>query len=92
MPDTVRAEVGAAVIFQVADWWVHTVQFVAEEMTPAQIGFLEGRARMLSPPLVERGSRYVVSFTEAPPGSYPFRIDGFGDLARGAVVIEVPVP
>lgn len=92
VPDTVRAEVGAAVIFQVADWWVHTVQFVAEEMTPAQIGFMESHGRMLSPPLVERGSRFVVSFADAPPGTYPFRIDGFGDLAKGAVVIEAPVP
>ncbi|MGI9626747.1 MAG: hypothetical protein ACR2QM_07925 [Longimicrobiales bacterium] len=92
VPDTVRAEVGAAVIFQVADWWVHTVEFVAEEMSPAQTGFIETHARMLSPPLVERGSRFVVSFAGAPPGTYPFRVDGFGDRATGAVVVTDPVP
>lgn len=92
VPDTVRVGEGAAVIFQVADFRVHTVRFLAGEMTPAQTEFLRERARLVGPPLTERGSRYVVRFDDAPLGTYPFSIEGLGEAARGAVVVEAGEP
>ena len=88
VPDTVRVPPGAVVVFQVADFRVHTVTFPQDSLTSAQSGFIAQASRGRSPPLIERGSRYIVSFAEAPPGTYPFRIGGFGASAGGAVVVE----
>ena len=90
VPDTVRTHPGGAVVFEVSDFRVHTVEFMAEGMTPAQSAAIEENAQFKGPPLIERGSRYVVTFHGAPPGTYPYRITGLGEPALGAVVIEVP--
>ncbi|MDH3225013.1 MAG: hypothetical protein OEO23_14930 [Gemmatimonadota bacterium] len=87
VPDTVRVPPGAVVVFQVADFRVHTVTFAQDSLSSIQSGFIARVARGQSPPLIERGSRYIVSFAEAPPGTYPFRIGGFGASAGGAVVV-----
>ena len=88
MPDTVRLGPDDAVVFQVADFRVHTVAFLVEEMSPAQDRFIRDSVRVVGPPLTERGSRYVVRFRGAPPGRYPYLVEGLGEPARGAVVIE----
>ncbi len=88
VPDTVRIPPGAVVVFQVADFRVHTVTFAQDSLGLGQSEFITRASRGQSPPLIERGSRYIVSFAEAPPGTYPFRIGGFGSSAGGAVVVE----
>ena len=92
VPDTLRIGGGAAVVFQTADFRVHSVEFLDDEMTPAQSSFIRRASYLRSPPLVERGSRYVVLFSGAPPGIYPFRVEGFGEPARGAVVVSSDPP
>ncbi len=87
VPDTIHVEPGAVVVFQVADFRVHTVTFLADSM-PAPLGdFIRDASRGRSPPLIERGSRYIVPFADAPPGTYPFEVQGFGRTASGAIVV-----
>ena len=92
VPDTVRIGPGAAVVFQTADFRVHSVEFLDGDMAPAQSSFIRRASHLRSPPLVERGSRYVVLFSGAPPGIYPYRVEGFGEPARGAVVVGTDSP
>lgn len=90
VPDTVIIEEGAAVVFQVADFRVHTVSFPLDGLSPPRADFIRTASGSSSPPLAERGSRYLVLFSRAPPGTYPFRVDGFGEPASGAVVVTAP--
>ena len=74
--------------FVTADSWVHEVSFDADSLTVKGRTFMEDLDQMASPPLVSRGSRFVVSFVEAPPGRYPYVVLGNGAPKRGAVVVE----
>lgn len=91
VPDTVHVEQGAVVVFQVADFRVHTVTFLVDSMPPPLEGFIRAASHGRSPPLIERGSRYIVPFADAPAGTYPFEVRGFGRAATGAIVVG-PAP
>jgi plastocyanin len=81
---------GAWVEFVVEDRRVHTVVFELDSMVTASAAVLRRAGQDASPPLVELGARFLVEFRDAPPGRYPFRVEGSGALARGAVVVEAP--
>ena len=85
VPESLDTEVGAVVVFQVADWRLHTVRFLTDEMDAGQVAYLEGLGQVESPPLVTRGSRFLVTFEGAPPGAYPYSLEGFGNPARGVI-------
>ena len=87
VPDTVRVEPGAVVVFQVADFRVHTVTFLTDSLAAAPGDFIRRVSQGGSPPLIDRGSRYIVPFADAPAGTYPFEIRGFGAAASGAIVV-----
>jgi hypothetical protein len=79
----------AWVEFVSSDWWVHEVRFETDSLPQEAGAFLAETDQVDSPPLVERGARFVVSFTGAPTGRYPFIVAGNGAAARGVVVVQV---
>ena len=86
-PAALSIEPGSYVQFMSTDWLVHEILFDTASLTPAQRGFLEKTDQVHSPPLIDRGSRYVLSFVDAPPGRYGFRLEGNGRASVGAIVV-----
>jgi plastocyanin len=76
--------------FVTADSWVHELIFESDSLTAEALAFMTDLDQMASPPLVSRGSRFVVSFVGAPAGRYPFRVEGSHPAAHGAIVVETP--
>lgn len=88
VPPRVRVAEGGVVEFRTVDGRVHTVEFLPDSLSPEAHAFLETSGQLRSPPLVDRGTVYAVSFAGAPPGYYPFFVQGPGEAARGAVFVE----
>jgi hypothetical protein len=89
-PAALSIESGAYVEFVTTDWLVHEILFDSAALTPSQRGFLERTDQMFSPPMIDRGSRYVLSFVDAPPGRYTYRLEGNGSASRGTIVVAAP--
>jgi len=79
--------VGAWVQFVSDDWLVHEVAFEVDSLAPAARAFLEESQQLESPPLLQKDARFVVSFGGAPPGRYPYRMEGNGRDGRGVIVL-----
>ena len=88
-PVLVSIEQGAYVEFTTVDWLVHEVVFVSDSLGAEQWSFLEKTDQVASPPLVDRGSRYVLGFAGAPPGRYIYTLEGNG-RAGGGVILVIP--
>ncbi len=78
----------AYVEFVTTDSWVHEVRFELDSLDRSAREFLERTDQVASPPMVNADSRFVVFMEDAPPGRYPFRVDGNGASTRGAVVVS----
>ncbi|MCH7563243.1 MAG: hypothetical protein IH968_05395 [Gemmatimonadetes bacterium] len=87
VPPTVRVESGTVVEFYTVDRRVHSITFMEDSLTLPARRFLEEKGQLSSPPLVERGSRFVVDFMGAPPGRYPYLSHGHGESTRGVIII-----
>jgi len=83
-------EPSAFVQFVTADWFVHEVRFEADSLGAEARDFLERTEQMASPPLLYKDSRFVVSFEGAPPGMYPYLLEGNGQPGRGLIVVSDP--
>ena len=79
---------GSYVEFVTADWLVHEIVFELDSLSIAARTFLERTDQVASPPLITQDSRYVVHFSDGPPGRYPFLLEGSGASGRGVVVVE----
>ena len=79
---------GSYVEFVSADWLVHEIVFELDSLSVAARTFLERTDQVASPPLVTQESRYIVHFSNGPPGRYPFLLEGSGAPGRGVVVVE----
>jgi len=79
---------GAYVEFVTADGRIHEVHFELDSLDEAARTFLVGSDQGASPPLVDRDSRFVVWFGGAPPGRYPYLVQGNGASAHGVVVVH----
>lgn len=86
-PAEVRVPTGAWVEFVTADWRMHRIRFASDSLDAERLAFLVGTDQVDSPPLVDRDARFVVSFSEAPEGRYPFVAEGNGAPAHGVVVV-----
>lgn len=87
-PAVTTVPAGAWVEFVTADGRVHEVRFEADSLGAEARAFLERTDQMASPPLVNEGERFVVSFRDAPEGRYPFTAEGNEGPARGVVVVR----
>ena len=88
VPRNLAVKTGSEVHFVTADNRVHTVEFRLSELAEAQRAFLDATGQGGSPPLIQRGARFVVSFVDAPGGLYPFLVQAHGDPVEGAIAIE----
>jgi len=88
LPDEVLIPEGAWVEFVTTDWRVHEVRFEVDSMPVAGRTFLEETDQVASPPMVDLGARFVVSFSGAPEGRYPFIAEGNRAAGRGVVVVR----
>jgi plastocyanin len=86
-PPTVTVRVGDYVEFLTTDRRVHAVSFVLDSLPPGAADFLRRSGQEASPPLVETGTRFLITLADAPTGRYPFVVIGNGAEARGAVVV-----
>jgi len=87
-PEQVELEPGAWLEFVSGDWLVHEVRFEADSLSGAPLAFVRDSDQLASPPLVDRGARYVVSFEGAPEARYPFVAEGNGAPGRGVVIVR----
>jgi len=87
-PAHVNLAEGHWVEFVTADWRVHEVRFESDSLPPEALAFMAESDQLESPPLVELGARFVVSFGGAPEGRYPFVVEGNTAPSRGVVVVH----
>lgn len=87
-PPEVRIPPESFVEFVTRDRRLHTIAFLLDDMDPSAADFLRTTDQVASPPLLELGSRFVLSFRGAPAGRYPYRLEGNGEPARGLVIVE----
>jgi hypothetical protein len=89
-PEETRLLQGDYLQFVTADSWVHELLFEVDSLAADARAFMSDLDQLASPPMVSRGSRFIVSFVGAPDGRYPFRVEGSHGPVRGAVVVEAP--
>jgi len=89
-PDSILVTPGELVQFVSTDWLVHEVLFELDSLGSEARAFMERRGQSASPPLLQRDSRFVLSFAEAPPGRYPFVLEGNRASGRGVIVVAPP--
>jgi plastocyanin len=89
-PVAISIEPGSYVEFVTTDWLIHEVIFEAESLAGEQWSFLERTDQIASPPLINRESRYVLSFEGAPLGRYPYSIEGNGGTGSGVIIVADP--
>lgn len=90
VPTRIQAFPGDGVEFRSVDHRVHTVEFLADSLTVEVREFLESSGQIASPPLVTRGSRFVLRLQNAPVGLYFFMSEGHGGTAFGVVEVGIP--
>jgi plastocyanin len=89
-PATLEVRPGDWVEFVTSDRRIHVVSFALDGLPEASARFLIESGQQGSPPLMDPGTRFVVSFAGAPLGRYPFEVIGNGRAAQGAVVVADP--
>ena len=87
-PTSMEIPTGAMVEFVSADRFARVVAFVEEEVAAEGGEFLRRTGQLRSAPLVAPDSRFVVSFSDAPPGHYPFRVEGSYGTSDGTIVVR----
>ena len=89
-PDSISVEVGFWVDFLSADGFPRAVVFSLDSLSPGGRSFITSLGLQGSPPLLGEGVHWVVDFSEAPPGRYPYRVEGTGEPAYGVIRVEIP--
>lgn len=87
VPTVLQLPRDAIVVFTTVDGRVHTVSFPEDSLALDAALFLERTSQQRSPPLVDRGSRFVLTFEGAPGGRYRFRSEGPGGEAWGTLLV-----
>ena len=78
---------GAWVEFVTTDSWVHEVRFELDSLGSEGFAFMNETDQAASHPMVSPDTRFLISLDGAPPGRYPFVVEGNGAPTRGAVVV-----
>jgi plastocyanin len=79
---------GDYVQFVSTDWRVHEVHFVKDGLPEDLWQFLADSRQESSPPLVQRGARFVMTFQDAPTGTYAYRLEGNSESGDGVIVVR----
>ncbi len=88
VPPHVEIEVGEWVQFVTLDRRVHTLSFVPDSLSPEALAYLADTGQLNGPPLLSRGSRFLVDFRDAPVGRYVFSSESHGDPVFGSVTVR----
>lgn len=83
---TVRA--GDRVAFQLVDRRTRSVHFDRAGLDAAATGWGDSSGLFRPPLLADSGTRWVLDFTDAPAGRYPYSVVGGGELGGGSIVVE----
>jgi hypothetical protein len=90
VPPHVEIEMGKWVQFLTLDRRVHMVSFVPDSLSPKALEYLVDTGQLKGPPLLARGSRFLVDFRDAPSGRYVFSSVSHGDPVFGSVTVREP--
>jgi plastocyanin len=85
LPLRTQIRPGDVVQFVILDHRTHLVRFLDDETASDALEFLRHTGQDRPPPLVARESRLVLSFRDAPPGRYPFRVESTGSPVEGEI-------
>ncbi len=88
VPPHLEIEIGEWVQFVTLDRRVHTLSFVPDSLSPAALAYMADTGQLDGPPLLERGSRFLVDFRDAPAGRYVFSSTSHGDPVFGSVTVR----
>jgi hypothetical protein len=86
-PGRVAIRPGEYVSFTTVDGRLHHVRFDTSVTAPEVTRWLVEGGQVESPPLINSDSRWIVAFADAPPGVYPFRLEGNGSPGGGVVQV-----
>jgi plastocyanin len=89
-PDSIEVREGDLVRFLSEDWYVHEIRFELDSISAPGRAFLLETDQDASPPLLARGAQFVLSFSGAPVGRYPFTLEGNRGPGRGLIVVAPP--
>lgn len=88
VPPHVEIEVGEWVQFVTLDRRVHMLSFTPDSISTEAFEYLEHSGQLKGPPLLTRGSRFLVDFRGAPAGRYVFSSESHGDPVFGSVTVR----
>ena len=88
VPPHINIETGEWVQFVTLDHRVHTLAFVPDSLSLEALAYLSRTDQMEGPPLLARGSRFLVDFRDAPVGRYVFSSQSHGDPVFGSVTVR----
>jgi plastocyanin len=84
-PATSTVRTGDLLRFMAQDAGAHAIAFDGSALSADARAFMERTGQLRSPPFMAEGSTWVVSFKDAPPGTYPYRCPTHG--AQGAITV-----
>lgn len=90
LPRRTEIAAGGVVQFVTLDHRVHLIRFDEGALEPPARGFLRETGQDRAPPLLVEGARLVLTFDGAPPGIYPFWVEGDGGRAPGEIRVRDP--
>lgn len=90
IPAYLEVDPGDMVQFRVRDRRIHQLVFSSDELADDATDFLTGTGQLSPPPLTAPEARLVLSFEGAPPGLYPYRIDGYAPSVVGQIRVRTP--
>jgi len=88
LPAYTEVDAGDLVHFRVMDRRVHRVRFDLDRLPEGGQEFLRDTRQSSPPPLTEQDARLVFTFQGAPPGPYPFRVEGYGPPVEGEIRVR----
>lgn len=89
-PDSLLVQEGDYIQFVSDDWFLHEVRFDSTAMSKHAWEFMVLNNQASSPPLLQHGARFLISFVDASPGVYPFLLEGNREPGSGVIVVASP--
>lgn len=90
-PADLEIRPGDLVQFVSSDWFVHELRFAADSMEAEMFVFLEDNGQSESPPMLQQGSRFVMTFDGAPLGRYVYLLEGNRSPGSGSIVVSAEI-